>query len=103
MASDEDCINIRIISHCLLQVDCNGILSVFVANDGNVDCVCPLVASHGLHHLEVGAGELVLVRGQEGGHHGQWAVGVVDGLRVRPQTVNVLEIWKTGGKLQILS
>ena len=77
MASDEESINPRVVSHRRLQLHRDAILGVLVLDDGQHQPVRPLVARHGLHHLQVRHAELSLRAAlHEAGQHRQHAVAV---------------------------
>ena len=85
MASDEETIHPRVVSHRGLQLHRDPILGVLVLDDGQPQRVGPLVAGHGLHHLKVRRAELSRLVGlHQAGQHRQHAVGVDYRVRAGP-------------------
>ena len=114
MTSDEDSIHSRVVSDSGLQLHCDGGLAVLVVDNWKPQLVWPLVTGHSLHHLEVRGREVCGVK--QAGQHGEDAVGVQDGVRVRPeynqavrerlgqllpQTENVLEVREARWELEV--
>ena len=104
MASDEESVHPRVVSHCRLQLHGDAVLGVLqaqtgpievrvevwtelihlVVDDGQPQRVRPLVTWHGLHHLEVRGAELShRARLHQAGQHRQDTVGVEYRLRGR--------------------